>query len=388
MSTLLFQKYRGVNLSSIYSIGMNWWQENGEKHWRKWGIWLWILLILTLWMLTSHALDDMYRGWQDSCQGKNYSYDSKASADSNFSSVPSTSLTFTIFLIFPMVLFFMVLIGIVLGQLHYWSIYKPIFKSYRIANLVLYVLTCFLIYDIVLAKYMFSEIEDKDSMAGAIWITSLLFSIIYDYKKSEEVRQALEKERDRAQIEMLKTQINPHFLFNTLNNLYGTALVEESPKTATGILQLAQIMRHAVESSELEEIEIEKEIRFLQDYIEQQKVRIPRRPNILINTKLYWDETLARIAPLIVMTFVENAFKHGINPEQDCFIDMLLLVENKRLTLICRNSIVTRIQVEKGTGMGLKNTIKRLQLLYPDRHFLDINSDNEVYEVSLTLNLT
>ncbi|WP_165933379.1 sensor histidine kinase [Arundinibacter roseus] len=287
-----------------------------------------------------------------------------------------------------MVLFFMVLVGIVLGQLHYWFIYKPIFKSYRIANLVLYVLTSFLIYDIVLAKYMFSEIEDKDSMAGAIWITSLLFSIIYDYKKSEEIRQAIEKERDRAQIEMLKTQINPHFLFNTLNNLYGTALVEESPKTATGILQLAQIMRHSVESSELEEIEIEKEIRFLQDYIELQKVRIPRRPNILIDTKLNWDETPARIAPLIVMTFVENAFKYGINPEQNCFIDLSLLVENKRLTLTCRNSIVTRIQVEKGTGMGLKNTIKRLQILYPDRHFLDINSDNGVYDVSLTLNLT
>ncbi|MEI7584757.1 histidine kinase [Runella sp.] len=189
-------------------------------------------------------------------------------------------------------------------------------------------------------------------------------------------------------MQALKAQINPHFLFNTLNNLYGTALIENSPKTADGIQQLARIMRHAVESSKNDRIEIDREISFLHDYIEIQQLRIPKRDNIRINTSIFWDENPAQIAPLILMTFAENAFKFGISIARECFLEINLKVEKQQLTFICRNSIVPRTSLEQGTGMGVETTLKRLKLLYPKRHTISINQTDAVYEVFLTINLS
>jgi len=294
----------------------------------------------------------------------------------------------------PIILSFLVLLGIIAGRIHYFLIYRPIFKSYKVVNIILYLMVCIVVYETILGDYIFEYVFDLEKnnegaiFSYGIWTFSLMFSIIYDYKKNDDTRKALEKERNEAQIQALKAQINPHFLFNTLNNLYGTALVEESPKTADGIQQLAQIMRHAVESSQEESIDIGREIRFLHDYIELQQIRLPKRDNIRIRTDISWDEEPAAITPLILMTFVENAFKYGINPTQECFLDLSLTVEKKQLTFVCRNSVVAHTQLERGTGMGVENTLKRLKLLYPDRHTVHINRTYEVYEVFLTIQLT
>ncbi len=368
-----------ATIARFQSQVIPWWKETGQRHWRRWGIWMWILVCCGVYVLVSNFWEDVWTGW-------NAGHEHKGDFSFEYFAV-------MLFLV-PLVLAFMVGAVIVIGGLHYLYIYKPIFRSYRTANIVLYLIVCILIYDFFLADYVFEKLIDMnedgedDTYAYMIWASSLMFSIIYDYKKNEDTKKALEKERNEAQIQALKAQINPHFLFNTLNNLYGTALVEESPRTAGGIQQLAQIMRHAVESSQHERIEIGKEIRFLHDYVELQQIRLPKRDNIRIDTRITWDEEPAEITPLILMTFVENAFKYGINPAQECFVEMNLTIEKKHLTFVCRNSIVARTQLESGTGMGVENTVKRLNLLYPDRHTISIDHTDDLYEVFLTIQLT
>jgi len=145
-------------------------------------------------------------------------------------------------------------------------------------------------------------------------------------------------------------------------------------------------MRHAVESSKNGSVEVEKEIKFLRDYIEIQQIRIPKRDNICISSTINWDEKAATVAPLILMTFVENAFKYGISFAHECFVEIKLTIENHQLTFECCNSVVPHAQIEKGTG--IENTLKRLHLLYPNRHTVRVSKSETTFEVFLTISLT
>lgn len=359
---------------------LTWWHQTGQKHWQKWGVWILICFSIQIIPIFNEATD----GFIDGAKLSNKSYSNHISLE------PYVAVFFLLFLfIIPMA----ILLGIFVGLIHYTYIYKPILKSYRLSNIILYILVCLNVYDLFFADYIFEKIEylkkdnNADTFAYFIWVISLMFSIIYDFRENEKNKKTLESERNIAEIQALKAQINPHFLFNTLNNLYGTAVLEESPKTADGIQQLARIMRHAVESSKNDRIEIDKEISFLHDYIEIQQLRIPKRDNIRIQTAIQWDEQPAQIAPLILMTFAENAFKFGISIAYECFLEIKLTVENQQLTFICRNSVLPRTSLEQGTGTGLDNTLKRLKLLYPKKHTININQTDSVYEVFLTINL-
>lgn len=358
------------------------WQQKAQVHWSRWGVWVWIAVLC--FVLGHFEYRNIMAGWKAAEEGKTvcneitlwYKY-----------IVPTFfGISFGIMFIF--------IPSSIVGLLHYRFIYKPIFKSYRISNVIMYVLVCLVVYQGFLGDYLFENIDsmkeenyEDDMYACLIWAISLMFSIVYDFRNNEEVRKTLENERNLAEIQALKAQINPHFLFNTLNNLYGTAIVENSPQTAEGIHQLAGIMRHAVESSKHESVEIEKEISFLRDYIEIQQLRLPKRDNSRIATNIDWDEKAAFIAPLILITFAENAFKYGLSIEHECFLELKLRVENQQLTFVCRNSVVPRTQIEQGTGTGIENTIRRLRLLYPNRHSIHINQNDTVFEVFLTINL-
>ncbi|TAE36727.1 MAG: histidine kinase [Runella slithyformis] len=359
------------------------WEQKAQAHWKRWGVWVWIVVLMFIWGQVSFFADAK-AGWEAADKGEIVWNEITPWYEYIIPTFFGISFGF-MFLLLP---------SLIVGLLHYRFIYKPIFKSYRISNIIIYVLVCVLVYDYFLADFLFAKIDslkkennENDLWALFTWTVSLMFSIIYDFRNNEEVRQKLEQERNLAEIQALKAQINPHFLFNTLNNLYGTAIVEDSPQTAEGIHQLAGIMRHAVESSKHESVEIEKEISFLRDYIEIQQLRLPKRENIRIVTDIEWDEKAAFIAPLILMTFAENAFKYGLSIEQECFLELKLKVENQQLTFVCRNSVVPRTQIEKGTGMGIENTVRRLRLLYPNRHSIQINQNDTVFEVFLTINL-
>ena len=228
------------------------------------------------------------------------------------------------------------------------------------------------------------------SLATALFLLLIFtYAFIKNYIQTTKTQAKLIAQKSQAELAALKAQINPHFLFNVLNNLYGTAIVEESPKTSEGILQLSSIMRHVVEGTKNEKIELEKEIRFLNDYIDLSKIRTPNRPNIRIETKVDYDEIPTMIAPLLVIPYLENAFKYGISMNEECFIEMSYIVKNQQLEFVCRNSIIkTNDKLEVGTGTGLENTQKRLDLYYPSGYQLNTSSMDGVFMVKLSVNLS
>jgi hypothetical protein len=230
--------------------------------------------------------------------------------------------------------------------------------------------------------------RDATTLTALSFLLIITFGLVKNYVRNTKTQAKLIAQKSQAELMALKAQINPHFLFNVLNNLYGSAIVEDSPKTSEGILQLSSIMRHVVEGTKNERIEVEKEIRFLNDYIELNKMRIPNRPNIRIVTEIFWDENLTMIAPLLVIPYIENAFKYGISTTEECFIEMSFRIENQQLSFICKNSIIkTNDKLEVGTGTGLDNTKRRLDLYYPTAYQLSTSSSDSVFVVNLEVNL-
>lgn len=230
--------------------------------------------------------------------------------------------------------------------------------------------------------------RDATLSTALFFLLIITYGLVKSYVKNAKTQAQLIAQKSQAELTALKAQINPHFLFNVLNNLYGSAIIEESPKTSEGILQLSSIMRHVVEGTKNEKIEVEKEIRFLHDFIELNKMRVPNRPNIRIETDIYWDENPAQIAPLLVIPYIENAFKYGISINEESFIEMNFRVENQQLHFICKNSIIKlNDKLEVGTGTGLENTKRRLDLYYPGGYQLATNSSDNVFTVSLIVNL-
>jgi sensor histidine kinase YesM len=364
------------------------------------GILLLLLSLGLLFLLTDidNFVSDFSRGFYDGYTDKDCNCDAK-SLNSN-SHLFIAAIVSLIFLSIACVLI------VQIASLFYNFLFRFILQKTQATYIISFIIWLLIIHSLTwmglnqifiktnfLDESLTKTIKDRREDAAVFLsflflIVMIAYGLVKNYINSSKIQAKLMTQKANAEIQALKAQINPHFLFNTLNNLYGTAIVEESPKTADGIQQLARIMRHAVEGSKNEHIEIEKEINFLRDYIEIQQLRIPKRDNIKINTSITWDEIDAQITPLILMTFAENAFKYGISINHESFIDIKLSVEQQQLTFICRNSIVPRTQIEVGTGTGVENTLKRLALLYPNRHTININQTDTIYEVFLTINLS
>jgi LytS/YehU family sensor histidine kinase len=246
------------------------------------------------------------------------------------------------------------------------------------------------LYQGILKTFFFVDVLNifdwkAEAYSGLIWAFSLAGALLISFNENKEKQTAQEIQKQKLEIKALKAQINPHFLFNTLNNLMGTAISENAPQTSLQIQQLAGIMRHVVEETQAEYTPIEKEIKFLEDYIELMQLRVPKEENIKINVRIDFDENSFLISPLILITFIENAFKYGISINQACFVDILLTIENKKIDLVCKNSIVN---VENSTETGLESVKKRLELTYPQKHSLEISKENNVFEVVFKLDLS
>lgn len=241
-------------------------------------------------------------------------------------------------------------------------------------------------------NYKMSQVE-MASIAFFLWVYTVVFVGIRAFRFGRRQRAELERQKMQAELASLKAQVNPHFLFNTLNNLYGTALAGDSDRTAAGIEQLSGVMRHMVEESKRDTTPIQKEIRFLEDTIELHQMRLPRQENIRIKSVMEWDEQptpdgrSVAIAPLLLVSFVENAFKYGISINDPCFVDIRLTVEQGVLRFTCRNTLLPQQRLESSTGTGIDNIQKRLQLVYPGRHMLTVGPQADAFVVDLTIRL-
>lgn len=192
-------------------------------------------------------------------------------------------------------------------------------------------------------------------------------------------------EKLSAEVSYLKAQINPHFLFNTLNSLYALTL-QKSNEAPNAVLKLSSIMRYVVTESSQDFVALDKEINYIKDYIELQKLRLD--DGVSLSFEIHGTTTGRAIAPLILIPFIENSFKYGINPDENSFIKIVISIENQSLEMSVQNSMVaTEIDEEYKTEEGLKNTQKRLDLIYSGNYELVIDERNKVYDVNLRIEL-
>lgn len=207
---------------------------------------------------------------------------------------------------------------------------------------------------------------------------------LYFMSQRDRERQKIIDQRNlEQQMEYLKYQVNPHFFMNTLNNIH--ALVDIDPERAkTTIVELSKMMRHILYEGSKKLIPLTREVEFLNLYVQLMRLRYTRKVHINVDVPPQLPEL--KLPPLMLIIFVENAFKHGISYREESFINIKVRVENKRLLFSCCNSKPTQVQRtnEKG-GMGLQNVRQRLELLYDDDYTLDINDGEKTYEVKLDI---
>lgn len=215
-------------------------------------------------------------------------------------------------------------------------------------------------------------------MCGMNLGVKLYFKSRNDQKKLKQ----LENENLQQQLEYLKYQINPHFFMNTLNNIH--ALVDIDPEKAKDtILELSRMMRFILYEGDKKGVPLSKEFEFIRTYIHLMRLRYTDKVKVTINMpKILVDK---QIPPLMLITFIENAFKHGISYQHESFIDIKVEISDK-LLFSCRNSKAEKANEEKG-GVGLTNVKKRLNLLYDNNYTLNIKDETDVYSVELTIPL-
>lgn len=218
--------------------------------------------------------------------------------------------------------------------------------------------------------------------AIVLWLLSIGSSILWAFYT--RLKQA-ENEKLSAQIASLKSQINPHFLFNTLNNIYAT-VIDTSPKAADMIDKLSEMMRYTMRDTQQDFVLLEDEINYISNYIELQRLRLDRSVKLEYNCMENIQDL--QIAPMLLIPFVENAFKHGVNSEQKSHIKIEITMNKQELQLsVANNKVSIQQNIYERSGLGIENTKHRLNLIYPSKHLLVINNTEKQFLVSLYIDL-
>lgn len=208
-------------------------------------------------------------------------------------------------------------------------------------------------------------------------------SVVQRWLGTEQNRKETENEKLNTELSFLKSQVNPHFFFNTLNNIYSLAIVK-SDKTATAVLKLSSIMRYILAETEQRLVPLQNEIDFIHNYIELQQVRLTNKVKVHFEVSGNTGELL--VAPLIFIAFVENAFKYGVSTKEESVIDFSIHTVANKIQFSARNFIVqSENNLQENTGIGINNVNRRLELLYPEKHQLLYGAKEGYYSVNLTI---
>lgn len=218
---------------------------------------------------------------------------------------------------------------------------------------------------------------------------STVIRIISDWQRHQRDRKELETQRMQSEIKFLKSQINPHFLFNTLNSLYALTL-KKSDNAPEIVIKLSEMMRYMLYESNERRVPLQKEVNYIQNYLALEGLRQSGHADIRFNVE--GTITNQTIAPLIFIPFLENSFKHGLNHQlSDGYVHVTMKVLENRLLMRITNSkpAVTPVPVDKSSGgIGLANVKQRLNLLYPHQYKLDIEDNDREHIVELSIALT
>lgn len=214
------------------------------------------------------------------------------------------------------------------------------------------------------------------------------YSIKERFKKLDTVGFSLYRKKE-AELSQLRSQVNPHFLFNTLNTLYAFALKEGSDKTAECIAKLANLMRFMLDDMEKESILLQREVSYIEDYVKLQSIRSAVEHDITITVDIDEEQGYS-IAPMLLIPFVENAFKHGMNPNNVSHLKIDISGKVNQIQFVIENSIDENFEAyykEKGFGIGIENVKSRLKHIYPNRHNISIAKTNDKFLVILTIDI-
>ncbi|WP_343524158.1 histidine kinase [Pedobacter sp.] len=220
--------------------------------------------------------------------------------------------------------------------------------------------------------------------AFAIMLISLPVVLALQWGKQNNRILALEKEKSQNELDLLKQQLNPHFFFNTLNNLYALSL-QKSEKTPESILQLSELMRYTIYKGQEKTVKLSQELDYIEDYIRLQQIRLRKTLHFEFNKQV--DNDQIDIAPLLLIVFIENAFKHGIEPAEDAAsLKLSLISDRDAFIFTCENSFDPE-EIQESRGIGINNLKKRLELLYPNRYTLHISAIGNIFKAELKLRI-
>lgn len=245
------------------------------------------------------------------------------------------------------------------------------------------------------ANYIFREYIDYTGgipgTAYFIFFSLLIATAAKLVKKA--VRQQLQirdikSKQLQTELALLKEQINPHFLFNTLNNLYGMARNQDG-SAAEGIAHLSHLMRYMIHESRADRVDLEKEIDQIKRLIKLQKLRFAADDKIAIDFSVEGDPKSVQLPPMLLIPFVENSFKHGISLDKPSFIKIALSAQKGHLRFSVKNSVHGQPSkpAELNAGQGLRNVRRRLELLFPKSHELNIEVSENGFDVDLAITL-
>lgn len=292
---------------------------------------------------------------------------------------------------------------LVISYLNYFFFLPRLLKTQQLGRYVLTFLPVFLALVFLTLRgkqYLLSSIfTDDDWMysvrfalnvfMSAFFVTAFvgLIKFVEDYFELEARSRELENRQLASELRFLKAQINPHFLFNTLNNLYYLA-VNKSEQTPEVIAKLSGMMRYMIHESNAEQVPLAREVEYMENYLDLEKLRLNEETPITFEVE--GNIANARITPLILIAFLENAFKHGIgNVRNGSWITVSLRVSGRALHYKVANSVVdtTDKTVRETSGLGLANVRRRLDLSYPHRYQLDVTEEPDRYRVYLKIDL-
>lgn len=223
-----------------------------------------------------------------------------------------------------------------------------------------------------------------------LWVIVMTFSsaigLLGELYRQRARRQALEVAKNKAELSLYKAQIDPHFLFNTLNTLYSMVLTQ-NPSTETAFMQFIDITRYIYNNANQDSVSVDSEAHYLQQYIELQRYRMNDCTKVHFSYDNDQKHPGLTMAPMLMITFVENALKYGVSASVETHINISLKIAGGVLTLATSNPIRTKPSDKNHAGIGIENSRKRLELIYGNDYSLDIDDNDETFNVLLTINL-
>jgi LytS/YehU family sensor histidine kinase len=291
--------------------------------------------------------------------------------------------------------FFWITILLVLAMVIYINLY--VLFPYFLFKKKYFDYSLLIIADILLGAILITYMLPEKSVLRLPFIQNILnvtffviisssLKFLREFLRKQELLVKSENEQLKTELSLLKSQVNPHFLFNTLNNLYGLIVQNQNKQAADITLKLSDLMRYLLESSKTEQVSLQKEVKFLEDYLALEKVRLAQKADICLEVSGVEKDVF--VAPLLFIPLVENAFKHGLQGiSENSFAHFSIALQDNELYFEAKNSVGKNFDAQTQSGTGLENLRKRLMLIYPDKHLLDIENTGGVFKITLQLSL-